>query len=226
MAFALVVSTSKGSTDGNGPTTSAVDTTGASLLVVAAVGSSAAGSLTVTDAVSATNNTWTRLTLKTATSLNVALFYATNPIVGSGHTFTAPGTTTFGALAVLALSGANTSSPFDQENGNQTAAGTTLKPGSVTPGSNNEIVLTCFGINPGGSTSIDVGTILETVTFSGGLHYGLTLAYLIQTTAGPVDPTWTTSVSGESAATIATFLSSGGGVTFPSGILNTPLGLL
>jgi hypothetical protein len=50
------------------------------------------------------------------------LYYAANPTVGSGHTFSYTGASNFSSIFVAAFSGVATSSPFDKENGATSSA--------------------------------------------------------------------------------------------------------
>ncbi len=102
MAFALVANAGSGS-----GTTSAVDTTGADLLVAAVAYFDGAG--TVTDS---KGNTWTGLTPATPGSGRACrLLYCVPTSVGGGHTFSTP--SGFGGLCVSAWSGVDTATPFD-----------------------------------------------------------------------------------------------------------------
>ena len=204
MAIALVTSTSASSSDaGETCVTSAINTTGASLLVVG-LSFDYDGGGSVSDSKS---NTWNALTISGASGGGGAkLFYATNPTVGSGHTFSAGASFLYASIFVLAFSGAKTTSPFDQQNGASGDA-TTLATGSVTPSENNEVLVTVLEINGAGlPVSINSSFIKqESKEFSGGNAYGGSIAYLIQTTAGAVNPTWTRTNSNPLATRIATF---------------------
>lgn len=181
-------------------TTTGVDTTGANLIVLFAAYE--AGS-TVSDSKS---NTWTALTPKGSGGV-AQLFYCFNPTVGSGHTFsTTP--ITYGGIFMAAFSGA-TSSPFDVENGVAPGSGTSIQTGSVTPSLNNELIIT--GINLGGSAAsptINSGfTQTDSINANSGVSYGGSLAYLIQTSASAVNPTWSWTNAATNPAVIATFKS-------------------
>ncbi len=102
----------------------------------------------------------------------------------------------------MAFSGADTVVPFDQQNGVATPTTTTsYQPGSITPSENNEVIVTA--ITSGGgvtSYSIDSGfTISDQFDLSGGGHFPLGMAYLIQTSAAASNPTWSWSNSLASA---------------------------
>lgn len=188
------------------PTTSAINTTGANLLVVSVSQFQGVTVGTLTDSKS---NTWTALTAKLgASEAYNRIFYCASPTVGSGHTFTWDnGGSIFGALAVQAWSGANVA-PFDVQNGAVAGTGTTIQPGSVTPNQNNSLVVTSVDpIFAGGSSgyAIDGGfTISDSIASQSGIE-GLAMAYLVQTSAAAANPNWSWTGAAESAATIAVF---------------------
>ncbi len=195
MAYSLV---SSAKTTG---TSAGIDTTGATLLVI--VQSAVSGMSAPSDS---KGNTWTKLTEQGGSGVT-AIYYAANPTVGTGHTFTQGGTA--GSLAVAAFSGALTVAPFDQQSGAAWDGSSPDAAGSVTPSENNELVIAGAGSSFTGP-SIDGGfTIAQYTDFVGGTNYGSALAYLIQTTATAANPSWTT--TGGCAPVCATFKSSGGG---------------
>jgi hypothetical protein len=203
-AAALVSSQCAGGTQ-NTVTTAAIDTTGANLLVIAVTFDTTA-TQTISDS---KGNTWNALTRTTNTSSGAVLYWSTPTSVGSSHTFSNTGTSNFSSICVMAFSGAAASTPFDQENG-ATNSSTTLQPGSITPSQNNEIVVTGFGFNQAGTpVSINSSFTQPTaaIEFSSGAHYGLGMAYIIQTTATAVNPTWTRTNTQTNAARIASFKS-------------------
>lgn len=189
--FAFIVGTS-GATSAAAATTSAIDTTGANLIVVGATGSSA---FTVTDS---KGNTWTALT-ETGIGIDSQLYYCLNPTVGSGHTFT--NTASYPTVHVVAVSGAAASSVFDVESVSSTGS-----PGSVTPSVNGSLLVT-VEVNDSSAdfaSAISGGfTMLTGQPFTGGQNYGGRMAYLIQTTAAAISPTWT--FAGGISSTIASF---------------------
>lgn len=194
--------------DGAG-TTSSIDTTGASLLVVGVSSyGPPSGSATISDSKS---NTWTLLTLYAGVDYGIQVYYATNPSVGSGHTVTTGGGLSFPGLVFSAFSGVDTASPFDVENGNSAIASTN-QAGTVTPSNANSLVISAAAIRQSGMlpTSIDGGfTILDQGGGVSGIAVGM--AYLIQTSIAAADPTWTFSASNASSITSAVFKAASGG---------------
>jgi hypothetical protein len=201
MTIAKVVSTEKAGT-GDSPS---VDTTGANFLVACVSG------LTADRGISdSKENAWIELTPQTGEfSASAALYYVANATVGSGHTFTAVGSTT--GIVVVAFSGVKVTSPFDQENG-VTEGASPRSTGSVTPSENDELVVAGSG-GVGNTYSIDSGfTLDEFITVAGGTNFGVAIAHKIQTTAAAVNPAWST-VSGDINAFIATFKAEPSGAT-------------
>ena len=117
-----------------GGTTSAINTTGAKILVAAV--STYVSSGTISDSKS---NTWVPLTANGSGGNAVAqLFYVVNPTVGTGHTFTSSGS--YISASVAAFAGVATTSPFDEQTGS-TGSGSTLATGNITPSNANSLIV-------------------------------------------------------------------------------------
>lgn len=206
MAIALVENVTARSTDSNGFSSGAIDTTGATLLVVA-IGNYTGFSVTPTLSDSK-GNTWSQLTAKTHGETRSVLYYCASPTVGSGHTFTIAGNSTYAAICVSAFSGAH-SSPFDTENGSAWN-GTSAQPGSVTPSEDSALVVSGLSLRglyaTGQSASINSGFTISDESLGVDLQsLHCALAYAIQTTATAVNPTWSWGTSDAFATTIAVF---------------------
>lgn len=206
MAIALVTSR-QDAPGANGGSTTAIDTTGADLLVLVVHEYSGGSHSTPSDSKS---NTWTGLTVRDNGSLTrTRIYYAKNPTVGSGHTFTYSASGSFPLIQVLAFSGADLSAPFDQENGT-TGSSASAAPGSVTPGVDNEALVAAV-CNNGGITAVGSSFTLElNMNTVAGVNMGGATAYKVQTSAGAENPAFTLSASPWSAV-IATFKAAGGG---------------
>lgn len=207
MAYGIVAHTVASSGDTNSVTTPAIDTTGANLIYLAVSDFLVQPLGTISDN---KGNTWTIITVGGDGDGNfcrISTYFCLNPTVGAGHTFTYSGTAVYPSMTALALSGAAAASVLDQKNTNSSLATTTLATGSVTPSENNEIVITSTSdLSVSGSKSIDSGfTISDQMLYSPGSFFGIGTAYLIQTSAGAVNPTWTYGTSTETVAEIATF---------------------
>lgn len=206
MTIALVVHVAAGSHDGGGTATTApVDTTGADLLVVEVASYNNVPPTIVTDSYL---NVWFPLTSYGAPpslSLNT-LYYAKNPTVGPGHTFTSTsvGGTSYPALCVIAFGDADVVSPFDRESGG--SGSFTVDTGSITPTTDDQVVVTGICFYPADVASITAGfTITDTLSYASGSYFGVGMAYLIQTVAAPVNAVWTMSGGDDCQASIASF---------------------
>jgi hypothetical protein len=215
MAIALVVNTEFASPNTNGGTTGAIDTTGATLLVVHV--SDVDGTGTISDS---KGNTW--LTGRAGLGLGPysAIYYAENPTVGSGHTFTV--TIAAGKspnMQVMAFSGTAIASVKDQSNGASTGSPqSTLQPGSVTPTEDNELVVTgaAYGDLTATTPTISGYTISDWQEQQNSAHFGGAAAYAVQTTATATNPTWGTG-RGFTGSTIVTFREGAGSSAGPPG---------
>lgn len=201
-SWSLIAHGLGGSSDN--PTVAAINTTGANILVVSVSQYKGSTIGTLSDSKS---NTWTGLTAKIgASEAYNRLFYCASPTVGSGHTFTVSGTGIFGAVAVQAWSGANVA-PFDVENGAIGASVTSLQTGSVTPSQNNSLIVTSVDPAGGSATTYAINsgfTITDSIDSQSGIE-GLAMAYLVQTNAAAINPSWSWVGSSEPAAAIAVF---------------------
>jgi hypothetical protein len=208
--FALVAATEGA---GNASiTTGTINTTGADLLVIQAGWLEDSGPV-IADS---KGNTWTKAVSGDLFARRSAIYYAWNPTVGSGHSFTVTNSPV-GSVQVYAFSGAQTASdPLDQVDGDATYSTNVLQPGEVTPSTANQLVFTGFQldiapsaatVSPSSFTSPDGAGIGYGDVGVGGQYLGSFSAYQIQTTATAVNPTWTSSGGGWLTASIATFKS-------------------
>lgn len=210
MAFALVDSITENLGFNGGATAGAFDSTGANLLI-ACVSKYASATATVTDSKS---NTWNMLVeFSFATEADIQIWYSVPTSVGTLHTFTVSGTGVTSSTHVTAWAGAH-ATPADQTNGAGADTGTTQQPGSVTPGTDDQLVVTCI---TNGTNTNDTGRAINSgFTISGEIgeqsgSYDVAGAYLVQTTATPVNPTWSNLISTYRNSAIATFKAAGGG---------------
>lgn len=207
-AATLIAHTIGRSTDGNGFTTSAIDTTGANFIVIGLSTANNGGTDSISDN---KGNTWIPLTqwIGGASDRQFQFFYCQSCTVGTGHTFTDTSTNTFPILMVAAFSGIATV-PFDQQNGNGVLFTTSISTNSVTPTVGGELVIAGLTYDDSSTPTIDSGfTIIDTSVGGPFGAQGGQMAYLIQTTATPENPTFTWTSSSRAAAGIATFASSG-----------------
>lgn len=190
MAIALVGHGHAGSTNTNGFTTGAFDTTGANFIIVAYTAGTAT-SQTLTDS---KGNTWHPLPADTANSKQCRLYYAYNATVGTGHTFTITGTATNASLSIMWFSGVlSTSDPYGGDITNNGATGTSMSAKALRPTETNCLLVTATSDTSTSITpTIDAGyTVADSILAVGAQHDAAHSAYLIQTSIATVNPTWT-----------------------------------
>lgn len=195
MAISRVATVSAGSTTANNVTTAAIDTTGATLLVVC-VGH--LGAVTVSDS---KGNTWTALTQGS----RGRIYYVQNPTVGSGHTFSVTSVGSAPAIAAAAYSNTRFTGVLDKDSKGDVTGSATAQPGSVTPDTGAELLI-LLGASETNISSVDSGfTIRENVGYVAGQHFSVALADLIQGAPAAINPTVTFAGATDGCATIATF---------------------
>jgi hypothetical protein len=138
------------------------------------------------------------------------LFYATNPTVGTGHTFGDNGSGSYASVGVLAFVGANTTTPYvsssDTGTSNVTCSSITpCSPGAKTISAGNVEVtffMIPFGFTVAGTLPNDTDYVIDGSIHSGS-NEGFTLAHLIALSTASRNPAWqaaTGSVTGTVAA--------------------------
>lgn len=170
-----------------GGTSTAVDSTGANLIVAAVCN---IGGVSFSDSKA---NGWTALTTRSNGAVTVTLVYCINPTVGAGHTFSVAGT-----AATVSVQGFNDSMgtpTFDVENGSAGGTGgtTSYQGGSITPANANSLIVS--GVMGGGDSQ-------TAYTVDSGLTIGAAFnnipstslesesAYLFQSVAAAINPLW------------------------------------
>jgi hypothetical protein len=135
------------------------------------------------------------------------LFYCKNPSVGAGHTFTWAGSggKAFSSLRVAGFNNTNTAANADQTNGATSGGAASLATGSVTPSTNDQLVIAACAHEKASATINSGFTEIDDVAYVGGAAIGGMMAYKVQTTAAAVNPTFTIPSSGAIAVAIATF---------------------
>lgn len=190
----------------NGGTTSSINTSGANFIVVSVFGFATGAPWAVTE--NKGNGAATDLTnYPQSSASDVRISYWTNPTVGSGHTFTVTGASSFSGVCVAAYSGMVTSSVLDSGTDVGTSSGTTTcQAGSITPSSGKKVVIAAMAGNSATATdSIDSSYVQDgDVALSGGVNFAGSIAHLIQTPNGSAtNPTWTSPSTGIACAIAA-----------------------
>lgn len=203
MAIALVANTDW-SQNGVNPSSN-INTTGATLLVMS-IGQYIQGSNAAPTITDTFNNTWTlAIAQGVSGGGNQAelLYYVANAKVGANHNFTTSyvGGTGYPSQQVAAFSGVITASPLAQTTGfwaGSGASASTIQPGSLTPTTNGSLIISNAGnfVNTGTGANITVDSGLTVINHDRAVfaqNQGSALAYLVQTTASAINPTWTLS---------------------------------
>jgi hypothetical protein len=205
----------------NGATTSGIDTTGATLLVLGVSDFTGGPGVTISDS---KGNTWTALTAfsNSAGAMRVRIYYAWNPSVGTGHTFTSAGTGVYTAIAASAFSGIETGS--DPYQGDVTGI-SDFGPDSIPMSAGSlavaasDLAITVEGTPFGASTTvwtIDAGYTITDQYHQSGVTEGVGLAYYIDSGSGATkNPGWDPDIVVSAAATHATFQAAAGGDVTP-----------
>jgi hypothetical protein len=207
--MAAVLGTRSAGSTGTSVTTSALDTTGATLLIACSTNFDT--EFTLTDSAS---NTWTVIAYDNSDSRSRKLWYCASPTTSASHTFTS--TCSYGTgptLNVLAASG-TTASPLDQTGASTTSSATSLATSSITPSANGALI---FGFtltrNNTNDDTVNRGTLFGVKQVSGGPSYSSYAAYEIQSTAAATSFTF----SGDNVvrySRIVSFLAATGGGSF------------
>lgn len=197
--ISLVASVAAGSSGGGGFTSSAINTSGAGLIVACLASYSSPSEPSLSDAYS---NTYTQLTAVITGAVRLRIFYKQTPSVGGSHTFTITGSGTYANFFAAAY----TQGIYESQN-TGTASGTTIQPGSVTPSVDGALLITCLsGVVNVGAVSINGSyTINSSSAYSSGNRFPLAVASWVQTTASASNPTWTTELTTAKCAAIAVF---------------------
>lgn len=153
-------------------TTSAINTTGADLLVVFLDREIATGTLT-----DSKTNTWTSVT-----TADASVYYVKAPVsAGAGHTFTNTGFS-YSPIMALAFSGSS-ASPYNGMAHNAGIATTAI----------NELVLAA-AVGPATITAVGGGfTLSDCASYISGPSEGIGTAYQMAATVATYTPTWTPS---------------------------------
>ncbi len=183
-------------------TTPAINTISATLLIVSV--NSYGMTYTVSDSAS---NTWNALTTNGgAADAYQTIYYAANAKTAVSHTFSVTvSAACYPYIDAAAFKGVQPGSPLQSQTGANTAvSSTTLQTGSLSPVGAGCLILSgmaCY--NPTtGALSIDSGlAITDQALAVGGVNYGGALAWLAQTAAAAINPTWTISAASTALAT-------------------------
>jgi hypothetical protein len=209
-AVPILISSTDYSSGENG-TSAAINTTGATLLVgCLQYFTNVSGIPSLSDSKS---NVWTSTISNSSANNGAIIFYSSNPIVGTSHTFTAGSGTTGGGTAgffIGAWSGITISTnPLDGANTNPYNSGSPLQTGSITPSKSNDLFVACMtGLMTTG-ISINSGfTVLKTHIYNSGVVYGGAFASYTTSSTSAENPSFSWTDGSVSAnAVMAAFVS-------------------
>ena len=193
MAWSLIAHTAAVASSDTTVTTTAIDTTGATLIVVFGAGNLAA---VLTDSASNTN-VYRGPQRPSSGGFGINSYFLVNPTTSATHTFTYAIGSAFPSLAVQAYSGSY--GGVELWKGNFNASATSIAPGSITPTSDNALLVAGYtDSNTSGTISIDAGYTMDD-QLAGNAHCGaIAGAHLIQTSAAAANPTFSTTAGATS----------------------------
>lgn len=185
--------TSTSFTTAASPTTSsAINTTGATLLVFT-VANYVATNPTVSISDSA-GNSWTLVSVGGGSDASANVYYVEAPITSAAHTFSITSSNNYAGCQVAAFSGTATSGVLQASTTAEDYATTSIQAGSITPDGAGYLFI-AFNAYGGSETeaagTIDSGFTMydpEAAVFP--VNVGATAAYLIDSGTSPVNPTW------------------------------------
>ena len=183
MAWSPLTNATAVSNPGVAATTGAIDTTGATLIILAVTHAAAGGTAVITDSQS---NSWTALTAQDdGSGGRLQFFYKINPSTSATHTFTAGAQAAFGfAMIVASFKGTTT---FTSENGANSGSFT----GNITTTSDGQLVVGagCATVGNGAflsTVTAALGGNVAKITVSGGNHLSLGMCYAYAFASGSV----------------------------------------
>lgn len=179
---------------GGAITTPAIDTTKASLIVLASADQGSGVGFQDNQ-----RNVWKPLTRYVGVP-GMQLAYCEPCMTSASHTFTNT-SGVYPSFAVIAWSGTVASAALDGQNGIANAASPISTP--ITTTQNGEVVVTAIASQNYAADSIDsMFALIEHQAFLPGNHFGISLAWKLQPAAGAMAPKWT-STNGSTAAIAA-----------------------
>lgn len=186
---------------------STTDISGADLIVFTVSSFNGAGALTYTDGGLNNGNAIPLTNVDGFSSTRLRNYYIKAPVTSATWTPLFSATSAFCVVTMSAWSGSDTSSPFDKENGNAANAVTSLQPGPITPSTNGQLIISGF-IDAAGTATVNSGfTITDQAAVLG------TQAYLVQSSAATINPTWSFS-STNAIAVVSSFKAAATTVSF------------
>lgn len=204
MAFSIIDHASGINTDHNTATSATLNSTGATVAFAEVQFQGISGAVSLSD--SKSNTPWTKVAHSDdGSGRSIELWYCNLTSVGSGHTASVTGTGTFPSINWLVCSGGFAT--LDQTNTNFSASASTLNTGSVTPTTDNQILIAGGRVSGGGNSvnSIDSSFTLVSTNANDANNVASGIAALIETAATTKNPTFTFNSADVAVTAIATF---------------------
>jgi hypothetical protein len=190
-------------------------TTGAALITASVTWYTGGGGLSATPITDTEGNTYAQVgTTETQGIVAVALFACVNPTTGASVTITANfsggggGGGNYATLEVAAWA-SSTGPIFDTS-----SQGQNNQPGAITPAQNGELLVTAYAPPDAGSGTPSCGSgfaVTDAIAYTSGVNEGGGQAWLIQATAGAINPSWSTTGGGNGPAVIGAWKGDWGG---------------
>ena len=197
MSIAFIDSVSAGPAPAGG-STSAIDTTGATL-IVASVGRLNSGTLTDSE-----SNTWTLASSPGINTTTQEYYYCISPTTSASHTFTYSGSNTFPGISVAAYSG---DLSFDAIVTKTTVSATSQQSSPLTPDQASSVLVIGLAHTDTNAMSIDSSfTEREDLSYSDGNNFAIYLADKILVSAAEESPTITGVSSTDYVSAMASFV--------------------
>lgn len=194
----------------NGGTTPAINTVGASLIVIASAYFAAGNGPVFTDSLGNQYIAQFDRGDLAANGGEIIIATCVSPITGPAHTFSVAGLGIKSGLVVAAFNG--TSGVLDVGISGGNASASSINAGVITPTNNNALIVTTCELAALSAAflSVDSGFVITDSVANSSTNYGLGLAYLVQSAKTGVNPTWTANAAGGIATLVASFLSGSG----------------
>lgn len=212
MTWNLLASTSFA---GPAATSPAIDTAGTDLLV-AFFGYHGSGANSVPAFTDSAGNTWQTAEAAAGNYHAACLFYVPKPVLTSAaHTITLTNGISPYWFGVFAAWSGSAAAPLDQANGiAPSGTDTSIQPGSITPAQGGELILSGTQVYSASAPTIDSGFTIV-ANLAGSASYGGGLAYLEQSAAAAVNPTWSWTGACQSPCAIASFKAAAATAAYP-----------
>lgn len=211
-AIAFIGNAKASNTAAGTATTSAADISGANLLVAVVMMYSKSACTATVSSTSNASGTWASVQNYANGNSNICVWYCKNPATSASEMFSVnPNGTGYPTIFASWWSGADTTSPLDQQTGASSATGTTLATGNITPTSNGQLIITGISDPDTGNKTVDVAFTRQDIDQNNAHECGA-WGYVIQSTAAAIGATWTEANSGvPRSVAIASFKAGGAG---------------